>query len=109
MDITGFEFENFCDFQFSKDSVREVKPAIKKYRPVNWDKELQWFQDNYQVFERYKGKWVAIKGDRLIAHDVNYQNLVLFCKTNNIDTPLIQYIPNSDNEWNLGLSNCIML
>ena len=89
---------------------KTTKPASRrpiKRADVAWDQELQWFKDNRWVFEKHKGEWVAIKGDKLVAHG-NYLEIVAFCDENNIEYPLLQYLPKTEQEWFLGLGNQVV-
>ena len=86
----------------------DSEKIAERKEPVNWDQELQWLQENRWILEEYEGEWVAIKGSKLIAHRDDYQTLRTFCQDHAIHDPLIQYIPNSLHEWDIGISNHIV-
>jgi hypothetical protein len=107
--VTTLEFEKIDSVESGKQIQPVTGQTRKRIEPVNWDRELQWFEENQWVFEKYKGTWVAIKGQKLVAHNDDYQKLQTFCRENSIENPFMQYIPNSEHEWDIGLSNYVVL
>lgn len=84
------------------------RKASTRREPVNWDQELRWLQKNRWVLVRYKGEWVAIQENKVIAHNPNYQALQKACLDKMVQTPFVQYIPCTDEEWDLGRSNHVI-
>ncbi len=93
----------------SKKATKLVlRKSKKRIEPVDWNQELNWFKKNRWVFEKHKGEWVAVKGNQLVAHGPDYGSVVTFCRENDIENPLVQYLPKTEQEWNIGLGNYVI-
>jgi len=68
------------------------------------DPELKWLMGNGWVLEKYRGEYIALKGDEFIAHGT-LGEVLAESKRRGIDHPFTQYIPKTEGEWLLGQSN----
>ncbi len=49
---------------------------------------MRWMVDNEHF---YLGKWIALDGDRLVAHGPNYAEVAAAAKTDGVELPLIYF------------------
>jgi len=68
------------------------------------DPELKWLMGNGSVLEKYRGEYIALKGDEFIAHGT-LGEVLAESKRRGIDYPFTQYIPKTEREWLLGQGN----
>jgi Family of unknown function (DUF5678) len=58
--------------------------------------ELCWLRRNDQEIIRYRGEWLLIVGDRLVAHSSNFREVRDSIRRNNVMSPFVYYVPKQD-------------
>jgi hypothetical protein len=73
--------------QPSKKNRRQAEP-MRDYKT-----ELQWIADHAR---EYKGQWVALDGDRLIAHGANADDVFDAAEADGANLPLVGFVDDPD-------------
>ncbi len=75
-----------------------VKTPLDKRLPLqpmpDSSREMQWLTDHAR---EYVGQWVALDGDRLIAHSVDYQEVFAAADADGAPLPLITLVEDHDH------------
>ena len=66
--------------------------------------ELGWLVANGWVLQKYRGQYLALNGNELLAHG-DLSEVLTESRRRGIQHPFIQYIPNSEAEWLRGQGN----
>jgi hypothetical protein len=66
--------------------------------------ELKWLMENGWVLQKYRGEYIALKGNEFIAHGT-LGEVLAESKRRGIAQPFTQYIPKTEREWLLGQGN----
>lgn len=59
-------------------------------------KEMRWLAKNSRAFESYRGEWLLILGDTLLAHTRDFRVLQHEIVARNITSPFIYYVPTEE-------------
>jgi hypothetical protein len=82
------------DGKQNKDTMdRRVSP---KPMPEGAMRALHWIADHAR---EYKGQWVALDGDRLIAHGANADEVFDAAETYGDDLPLVGFVDDPDKVY----------
>lgn len=74
---------------FSDDNILQ---KLKTYRD-----DLEWFQHNYhELKKQYKGEYVAIEDEKVIAHDEDLEKVLMDLKGKDMSKILIEHINESN-------------
>ena len=68
------------------------------------DQELMWLMANGEMLQKYRGEYIALKGEEFIAHGT-LGEVLAESKRRGIERPFTQYIPINESEWMLGQGN----
>jgi hypothetical protein len=55
--------------------------------------EMQWLTENSHDLEMYRGEWLLIRGQELIAHSPNFGEIKAVIRERNIVSPFVYYVP----------------
>jgi Family of unknown function (DUF5678) len=55
--------------------------------------EMAWLTDNGRQLEQFKGEWLLIEGDRLVAHDPQFREIKETIRRLSIRSPFVYYVP----------------
>lgn len=85
--------------QWRNERVRvPIKPPLDKRLPPkpmpDSSREMQWLSDHAR---EYAGQWVALDGDRLIAHSPDYQQVFAAADADGAPLPLITSVEDPDH------------
>lgn len=70
--------------------------------PANWEKmmlltpEQRWLASHES---EYRGQWIALDGDRLIAHSTDSKSVFRRAQEATSNTPFVKFIDNDDLPW----------
>jgi len=55
--------------------------------------EMRWLTENSRYLERYRGEWLLIRGQQLVAHSGNFGDIKATIDERNIQSPFVYYVP----------------
>lgn len=55
--------------------------------------EMKRLVDNSRELESYRGEWLLIAGDTVVAHDPDFHVLQKLIDVKNLASPLVYYVP----------------
>jgi hypothetical protein len=58
--------------------------------------EMKCLVENSQELESYRGEWLLIAGDTLLAHHSDFRILQELIDTQNLVSPLVYYVPTEE-------------
>jgi hypothetical protein len=92
--------------QYAKISHSEQResPILESINLKAVDPELKWLMENGWVLQKYRGEYIALEGNELIAHGT-LGEVLAESKRRGIEHPFTQYIPKTEKEWLLGQGN----
>ena len=61
--------------------------------------ELDWMQANLEQFEPYRGQWVVVEGEGIIAAEPEYADARASAVKQGVDCPFIFRIPEDDTPF----------
>jgi hypothetical protein len=89
--------------QLLEQQEQRAKPPLDKRVPArpapDSTREMKWLREHRR---EYIGQWIALDGNRLIAHDTDHQKVYAAAKADGAYLPLITYIEDPDKHY-LGL------
>jgi hypothetical protein len=65
------------------------RPVVREVAPLNLSRELQWLATHRH---EYLGQWVALEGDRLLAHGTNAREVFQQARQAGVASPFIEQI-----------------
>lgn len=74
------------------------------YNLDSGDPELKWLMENGWILQKYRGEYIALKGNEFIAHGM-LSEVLAESKRCGIHHLFTQYIPKTEKEWLLGQGN----
>ena len=80
----------------AENALPKPEPPKKKLQPKpmpNKDREMQWLIDNAR---EYAGQWVALDGDRLIAHGPNAKEVYAAANADGAYLPMVAQVEDPD-------------
>jgi len=75
----------------------QTVPAVS-FRRIPLDDRAEEFQWLSQNSARFQGEWVALRGKRLLAHNVDYSKVSQEVKGLGIDGAMFMFIESEENE-----------
>lgn len=73
--------------------------------PASREQEMQWLLDHQDFWEQHRGEHVALWGYEMIAVSKNAKEVYAEARRRGIKFPFVQYLPEHEHEWYLGMSN----
>jgi hypothetical protein len=61
--------------------------------PLAESGEMTWLTENSRYLERYRGEWLLIEGQHLVAHGANFGDIRAAIRERNIQSPFVYYVP----------------
>lgn len=58
--------------------------------------ELRWLREHQQDMARWRGQWLLIAEDQLLAHSANFGEIRATIARNNLGSPFTYYVPTED-------------
>src|SRR6266705_1065906 len=58
--------------------------------------ELRWLREHQQDMGRWRGQWLLIAEDQLLAHSANFREIKDAIARNNLRSPFTYYVPTED-------------
>ena len=58
--------------------------------------KLDWISSNAKELGKYRGQWIVVEGERVLAHDKDYQPARDQAVKAGINRPLIFFVPDDD-------------
>jgi hypothetical protein len=55
--------------------------------------EMKCLAENSRELESYRGEWLLIAGDTVVAHDADFHVLQKLIDMKNLGSPLVYYVP----------------
>ena len=65
--------------------------------------EIDWIKRNTEISAEYRGKWVVLEKDELIASDKDYKRARAIAKERGIKRPFIVFVPSTPNSRFMGI------
>lgn len=65
--------------------------------------EIEWMKKNTEVSEEYRGKWIVVENNELIASDKDYSRARAIAKERGIKRPFIVFIPSTPSSGFMGI------
>jgi Family of unknown function (DUF5678) len=88
--------EQMAKLDSEQREAPESAPPNKKIQPIpspNKDREMQWLVDHAR---EYAGQWVALDGDRLIAHGPDAKEVYAAANADGAYLPLVTQVEDPD-------------
>jgi hypothetical protein len=79
--------------------LRGSLPPIRRVEGKDLSREMNWLRLHSRD---YAGQWVAIDGDRLIAHDFDANRFFAEVDRSGVDDPLFAHLEAADERPSLG-------
>lgn len=83
-----------ADIVFIDMSARDVAGAAD-LRPAE-SPELRWLREPKDAIDEYRGEWLLIVNDRLLAHSGNFGDIKEAISRNDVSSPFVYYVPTKD-------------
>jgi hypothetical protein len=58
--------------------------------------EMKWLAENSRELECYRGEWLLIRGEALVAHDPDFHVLQRLISKQDLASPLVYYVPTEE-------------
>jgi hypothetical protein len=68
-------------------------PKVRRAQPIDLSREMKWLKEHRH---EYMGQWVALDGDRLIAHGPNAREVYQAARETGIVSPFLEQILPTD-------------
>ena len=66
----------------------KIKKILEEF-----EKDLEWIEKNYkEIYKKYKGKWIAVKNEKIVACNKDFEKLWEKLKEIKCEDALIRYI-----------------
>ena len=85
------------EMELSGSGADQTVPAAS-FRRIPFDDRSEEFQWLAQNSARFKGEWVALRGKRLLAHNIDYSKVSQEVKNLGIDGAMFMFIEGEGNE-----------
>lgn len=79
------------------------KQLSKHFGPPRRQTEIDWIKRNTEISEEYRGKWVVLEKDELIASDKDYGKARAIAKQRGIKRPFIVFVPSTASSRFMGI------
>ena len=78
--------------------IAAEKPAVEEdaARELRRQKASKWLATHDQELKAYRGKWILLEGDQLLAVDEDYHTVRLKAEASGIEVPFIYPVPLND-------------
>jgi hypothetical protein len=74
-----------------------VSSHARRKQDVAVTSEMKWLVENSSELERYRGEWLLLLGDALLAHDRDFSAIERAIAARDIDSPFVHYVPEELN------------
>lgn len=74
---------------FAAAEAQPARPAIRRVPPIDLSRELEWLKEHRH---EYLEQWVALEGDRLIAHGPKPREVYEAARAAGIKSPFVEFI-----------------
>jgi hypothetical protein len=58
--------------------------------------EMRWLLENSRALERYRGEWLLLRGNELLAHSGTFADLENLVRDLRIESPFVYYVPTEE-------------
>lgn len=65
--------------------------------------EVDWIRKNTQISQEYRGKWIVVENNELIASDKDYSKARAIAKQRGIKRPFIVFVPSTPSSGFMGI------
>ena len=93
------QLQQWLDEQARKDANHVVQKESLEDRLARYKQTENWLRENR---EKYLGQWVALEGDRLIAHGTDALQVHAEAKAAGIEIPFIEHIVEEQEPFYAG-------
>jgi hypothetical protein len=90
-------------FQVIEGGKFGERPLTSRFLPSRRTDEVDWLAKNVKLSDDYRGKWLVIEKNELIASDADYLKARAIAKARGIRRPFIIYVPVSESESFMGI------
>jgi hypothetical protein len=80
----------------AKARVQAARPSVTPGTELRRS-EIEWLVSHLEELKQYQNQWVAIEGDKVVAHGASEQDVDRLARSQGIITPFVLYIP-GENE-----------
>ncbi len=60
---------------------------------ISRERELRWMEQNQALADKYRGQWVCIEGEHLLAASSYFSVLLAETRAKDVTVPFIVYVP----------------
>lgn len=60
---------------------------------ISRERELRWMEQNRTLADAYRGQWVCLEGEQLLASSPDFSRLLAETRAKGIAIPFIVYVP----------------
>jgi len=84
--------------------VPQIREQLAKHLSVpRRQTEVDWIKSNTQISEEYRGKWIVVENNELIASDRDYAKARAIAKERGIKRPFIVFVPSTPSSGFMGI------
>jgi len=79
--------------------VYSLEPRTARGPEAVESSEMHWLVEHSRELEIFRGEWLLIRGERLIAHSPTFAEVERYVRTLRLESPFVYYVP-LENEAN---------
>lgn len=79
---------------FVESETKPPRPEIRRVPPIDLSREMQWLKEHRH---EYLEQWVALDGDRLIAHGKRASEVYSVARAAGLKSPFVEFISATDD------------
>lgn len=79
---------------FVEAEAAPPRPEIRRVPPIDLSREMQWLKEHRH---EYLEQWVALDGDRLIAHGKQAREVYAAARASGLKSPFVEFISATDD------------
>ena len=73
--------------------MKRIKPTENEMHPSS--EEINTLEKRFDEFSAFSGEWLLLKGDQLLAHSRDYQDINAEIQKRRLKDCLVHYVPTS--------------
>ncbi len=62
-------------------------------------REMEWVSQHREALRAYRGQWIAVKEDRLVAHSQDLRELMRALEAQGVALPFLTQLPSDDRRY----------
>jgi hypothetical protein len=74
---------------FVEGETKPPRPEIRRVPPIDLSREMEWLKEHHH---EYLEQWVALDGDRLIAHGKQAREVYAAARAAGLKSPFVEFI-----------------